>query len=128
MKIAGTIARYLLGLMFLVFGLNNFFLFMPMGPMPGGAAGEFSTVLMSTHYVYAVGAVMVISALLLLANRYVALGLTLLGPVLVNILLFHLFMLPATIGPGVVATLLWLLVFWQHRAAFAGLFRARLED
>jgi putative oxidoreductase len=127
MKIVYAIARYLLGLLFLVFGLNDFLHFIPMGPLPAGPAGVFAGLLLSTHYVYAVGAVMVISAVLLLVNRFVALGLTLLGPVLVNILLFHLLMQPQTIGAGLFATLLWLLVAWQHRAAFEGLFKALLE-
>jgi len=69
---------------------------------------------------------MVISAILFLVNRFVALGLVLLGPVLVNILMFHILILPDGFQPGVVFTLLWLLVFWQHRAAFAGIFAARL--
>lgn len=124
MKIASIVARYLLGLMFLVFGLNSFLHFIPMGPMPAGPAGDFSKVLMSTHYFYAIGALMVLSAVLFLVGRFVPLALTLLGPVLVNILLFHIFMAPASIGAGVVATLLWFLVFWQYRSAFAGLFQA----
>jgi len=85
MKIVGTIARYLLGLMFLVFGSNMFFHFIPMGEMPAGLAGQFMTALFASHYFYVVGVVMVVSAILLLANRYVGLGLTLLGPVLFNI-------------------------------------------
>ena len=125
MKIVGAIARYLLGLMFLVFGLNNFFNFLH-GPLPPGTAGEFLGLLVSTHFAYAVGAVMGISGILFLFNRYVALGLVLLGPVLFNILVFHIVMLPKTIGLGVFATLLWLLVFWRHRSAFAGLFQAKL--
>jgi len=124
MKIVGAIARYLLGLMFLVFGLNEFFYFLH-APLPPGTAGEFLALLVSTHYAYAIGAVMGFSGILLLFNRYVALGLVLLGPVLFNILVFHIVMQPNAIGPGVVATLLWLLVFWQHRAAFAGIFAAR---
>jgi hypothetical protein len=83
---------------------------------------------MSSHFVWAVGLVMFVSAVLFLINRYVALGLTLLGPVLFNILVFHIFMAPANIGLGLFATLLWLLVFWQHRAAFAGIFAARLPE
>lgn len=122
MKIVATIARYLLGLLFLVFGSNNLLHFMPMGTMPPGPGAQFAALLMSTHYEYAVGAVMVISAVLLLVGRYVALGLTLLGPVLVNILLFHILMMPNGIVVGAVASILWLLVFWQHRASFAGLF------
>lgn len=128
MKIAATIARYLLGLMFLVFGSNMFLNFIPMGPMPTGLAGQFTVALFAAHYFYVVGAIMVISSILLLANRYVGLGLTLLGPVLFNILTFHLLMNPGGVGPGAFATLLWLLVAWEHRVVFARLFAARLEE
>ena len=127
MKIVAMIARYLLALIFLVFGLNNFLLFMR-GPMPPGVAGEFAGLLMSTHYSYVVGAIMVISAVLFLVNRYVGLGLTLLGPVLFNILLFHILMFPSGIGLGAFATLLWALVAWEHRVVFERLFAARLEE
>jgi len=75
-----------------------------------------------------VGAIMVISAVLFLVNRFVGLGLTLLGPVLFNILAFHLLMAPSGIGMGAFATLLWLLVAWQHRVGFAKLFAARLQE
>jgi hypothetical protein len=71
---------------------------------------------------------MVVSAILFLVNRFVGLGLTLLGPVLFNILLFHLTMNPGGIGMGVFATLLWLLVAWEHRIVFERLFAARLEE
>jgi hypothetical protein len=127
MKIVGAIARYLLGAAFLIFGLQNFFNFLH-APLPPGQAGEFLGLLVSTHFAYAVGAVMGISGLLFLFNRFVALGLVLLGPVLFNILLFHIVMQPKTIVPGVFATLLWFLVFWQHRAAFAGIFSAKLKE
>jgi hypothetical protein len=128
MKIAATIARYLLGLMFLVFGLNMFFHFIPTGPMPTGLAGQFSAALFAAHYFNVVGAVMVISAVLLLLNRFVGLGLTLLGPVLFNILAFHVLMNPSGIGMGAFATLLWALVAWEHRRVFERLFAARLEE
>ena len=128
MKIITAIARYLLGLMFLVFGSNMFFHFIPMGPMPTGLAGQFSAALFAAHYFYVVCAIMVVSAVLLLANRFVGLGLTLLGPVLFNILTFHLLMNPGGIGAGAFATLLWLLVAWQHRIVFERLFAARLEE
>jgi len=128
MKIAATIARYLLGLMFLVFGSNMFLQFIPMGQMPAGLAGQFTAALFAAHYFYVVGPFMVISAVLFLVNRFVGLGLTLLGPVLVNILAYHLLMDPGGIGMGAFATLLWLLVAWQHRTVFAKLFVARLEE
>jgi hypothetical protein len=128
MKIAGAIARYLLGLMFLVFGSNMFLNFIPMGKLPPGLAGQFTAALFAAHYFYVVGAIMVISAILLLVNRYVGLGLTLLGPVLFNILVFHILMQPGGIGPGAIATLLWFLVAWQHRSVFERLFAAHLEE
>ena len=71
---------------------------------------------------------MVISGILLLLNRFVGLGLTLLGPVLFNILVYHLLMDPGGIAMGAFATLLWLLVAWEHRIVFARLFAARLEE
>lgn len=126
MKLAGAASRYFLGLMFLVFGLNDFFHFIPMGKLPAGPAGDFLGLLMTTHFVYFVGIVMGVSGILLLFNRFVALGLTLLGPVLANILVFHLTMNPSGIGLGAFATLLWLLVAWQHKAAFAGILKAKL--
>jgi len=128
MKIVAAIARYLLGLMFLVFGSNMFLNFIPMGPMPTGLAGQFTVALFAAHYFYVVGAIMVISGVLLVVNRFVGLGLTLLGPVLFNILTFHLLMSPSGIGPGAFATLLWLLVAWEHRIVFERLFAARLEE
>jgi hypothetical protein len=127
LKIVAIVARYLMGLMFLVFGLNMFLNFIPSGPLPPGQAGQFFGVLMATHYMYVVGAVMVVSGILFLVNRFVPLGLVLLGPVLVNILVFHVLMMPRTIGMGLFATLLWLLVAWQHRAAFEVLFEARFK-
>jgi len=127
MKIAAMIARYLLGLMFFVFGLNMFLYFIPMGPMPTGLAGQFTAALIAAHYFYVVGAVMVVSGILFLVNRFVGLGLTLLGPVLFNILVYHLLMNPGGIGMGAFATLLWLLVAWQNRTVFERLFVARLE-
>jgi len=128
MKIVSMIARYLLGLMFVVFGSNMFLNFIPMGPMPAGLAGQFMTALFAAHYFYVVGAIMVVSGILLLANRFVGLGLTLLGPVLFNILVYHLLMNPGGIGMGAFVTLLWALVALEHRIVFARLFAARLEE
>jgi hypothetical protein len=52
MKIVTMIARYLLGLMFLVFGSNVFLNLIPVGPMPAGLAGQFMTALVAAHYFY----------------------------------------------------------------------------
>jgi len=73
MKIVVLIARILLGLIFVVFGLNPFLKYIPM-QMPPGTAGQFLTVLFVSHFVYVVGAAQVIGGVLLLVNRYAATG------------------------------------------------------
>jgi len=85
MKIVSIIARVLLGLLFLVFGLNGFLSFIPMGPMPVGLAGQFTAALFESHYMSVVFTIELAAGVLLLFNRYVALALTLLAPVIVNI-------------------------------------------
>ena len=122
MKIVALIARLLLGLIFFVFGLNGFFNFLHMGPMPSGLAGQYFSVLFQSHYVYAVSAFQVIGGALLLLNRYVPLALTILGPVIVNILLFHLLMNLKGIPLALVVTICWGILFYRNRQYFAGLF------
>lgn len=126
MKIAALISRYLLGLMFTVFGLNGFLHFIPQPP-PTGLALQYLTVLTEAHYFVPVYALQLVGGVLLLANRYVPIALTLLGPVIVNILLYHILMAPAGIPPGLVAFLLWLTVFYSVRSAFASVFAARVD-
>src|SRR6476661_3048711 len=88
MKILTHISRFLLGLIFLVFGLNGFLHFIPMPP-PSGVAGQFLGAMFVSKYLLFVFAIELIGGVLLLINRYVPLALTILGPVIVNILLFH---------------------------------------
>lgn len=127
MKIAVLIARILLGLEFLVFGLNIFLHFIPQQPLPTGPAGQFAGALFVSHHILFVGAVQVIGGVLLLAGRYVPLALTLLGPVIVNILLFHLLMAPSGIPIALITALLWCIIFAGVRQAFRGIFAAKVE-
>ena len=122
MKIVALIARILLGLVFLVFGLNGFLMFLPMGPMPTGLAGQFVTALFQSHYVLVVSALQVVGCALLLVNRYVPLGLTILGPIIVNIFLYHLLLFHMGVGIAIVVAILWCIVAYRHRQSFAGLF------
>jgi hypothetical protein len=127
MKIAAPIARILLGLLFLVFGLNGFLHFIPMSP-PSGLAGQYLGVLFVSHYLVAVFLVQVIGGILLLVNRFVPLALILLGPILVNILLFHSLMAPEGLPMALFAVVLWGIVFYRDRQAFAGVFVQRAQD
>jgi hypothetical protein len=121
MKIASMIARYLLGVIFLVFGLNGFLQFLPMGPMPTGVPGQFMGALFASHYTVPVFAFQLIGGVLLLINRYVPLGLTILAPIIVNILIVHILMLPAGLPLALVVFILWILVFMSVRPAFDGI-------
>jgi putative oxidoreductase len=125
MKIATLIARILLGLLFVVFGLNGFLNFLNMGPMPSGLAGQFIGALALSHYFWVVAGLQVAGGVLLLVNRYVPLGLVLLGPVIVNIILYHVFLNPSGIALPIVVVILWLIVFYAHRQYFSGIFVQR---
>jgi putative oxidoreductase len=122
MKIASTISRYLLGLIFLTFGLNGFLHFIPMPP-PTGTAGQFFGVLFISRFYVVIFFLQIVGAVLLLINRYVPLALTILGPIIVNILCFHILMAPAGLPLAIAVTVLWLIVAYHVRAAFAGIFQ-----
>ena len=124
MKIVLLIARLLLGLIFVVFGLNGFLNFIK-GPMPSGLAGQFVGALVLSHYFWVVAAIQVAGGVLLLVNRYVPLGLVLLGPVIVNIICYHAFLNPSGAVPAAVVTVLWLIVFYGKRQYFSGIFVQR---
>ena len=125
MRILILIARLLLGLLFVVLGLNAFLHFLNMGPMPSGLAGQFIGALVQSHYMWVVAALQVIAGVLLLVNRFVPLALVLLGPVIVNILLYHILLWPMGIVLALVATILWLIVFYGVRGYFSGIFAPR---
>lgn len=125
MKIAALIARILLGLIFVVLGLNGFLNFLNMGPMPTGIAGQFLGALAQSHYLFVVAGLQVAGGALLLVGRYVPLALVLLGPVIVNILLYHFLMAPSGILLAIVVTILWIIVFLSHRQYFSGIFVQR---
>ena len=122
MKIVTLIARSFLGLIFVVFGLNGFLNFLSMGPMPTGLAGQFMGALFLSHYYWVVAALQVVGGALLLVNRFVPLAIVLLGPVIVNIICYHVFLNPSGAVPAAVVTALWLIVFYGNRQHFAGLF------
>jgi hypothetical protein len=120
-----TVARYLLGLAFFVFGLNGFLHFIPQPPMSGPPA-NFIGAMLATGYLFPlVKGTEVVSGLLLLGNRYVPLALTLLAPVMVNIIAFHVFLEPAALGVPVVLLIAQLYLARSYRDAFAPMLHAQ---
>src|ERR1700744_279466 len=110
MRIASVIARYLAGVIFLVMGLNGCLNLIPLPP-PGGVAGQFMGALCASNYLWAVFAVQVVAAVLLLANRYVPLAVAVLAPVIVNILVFPALMAPSGLPLALFVAVLWAVIF-----------------
>ena len=123
MKNLTIIVRSLLGLTFVVFGLNAFLQFIPLPP-PQGLAGDFMKALLVSHYYYVVAILQIAGGAICLLGRFVPLGLTLLCPVIVNILLFHIFLEPSGLPLAVVVSVLALFLLWAYRQSFGGLFKA----
>jgi len=123
MKIVTIVARVLLGLMFFVFGLNPFLKFLPTPPLEG-VWGQFLGALMESHYVWLVGATQVVGGVLFLIGRYVPLAIALSGPVIANIIAYHVTMQHAGAGLAAVATICWVFLFWRYRESFAPLWVA----
>lgn len=123
MKYATIAVRTLLGLMFFALGLNHFLKFFA-PPMPEGLPPDalaYIGALSSSGYMDAVKVLELVGGFLLLVGKFVPLGLTLLMPVIVNILLYELFLLHKP-GVAVVLTLMGLFLIVAHRSTFAPFF------
>jgi hypothetical protein len=120
MKIAALIAQILLGILFVVFGANTFLHFINMPP-PQGQAAAFVGAMFTSGYFQVVAVLQIIGGLLLLSTRFASLGLLVVGPIIVNILLYHTFLEHNGLGLAVVVAALSLISLAHHRTAFAGL-------
>lgn len=126
MKIAVLIARILLGLLFLVSGLNFFFHFFPMQPIPGDA-GTLAMLMFQHGWFSFIGILYVVGGMLVLIGRFLPIGLVLLGPIIVIILLFHVTLNPSGIGPGLVAAALEIFLIYECRTHFRALFESNVR-
>jgi hypothetical protein len=115
----------LLGSIFLIFGLNGFFGFLPMPEMPG-AAGEFMGALAATGYLFPlIKLVEIVAGLMILLGRHVPLALTLLAPGIVNIVLFHVFLAPAGLPLAALVLTLEIYLAWSFRDVYRPMLSAR---
>ena len=125
MKTTSIVARYLLGLMFTVFGLNGFLNFIHQPPPTNPVAIQFLVSVSESHFAAFFFAIQLLCGLLLLSGYFVPLALTMLAAEIYNILAFHLTLAPASIPPALVASVLWVLVFLQYSESFKGIFSAK---
>lgn len=121
-----TILRLLLGLAFTFFGLN-YFLELMTTPPPPVQAEAFLGMFVATKFLALVKLIEVGAGLLLLANRFVPLALTLLAPITVGMVYFHARLDPAGIVPALVFAAIEIVLAWSYRDAFAPMLRARVN-
>lgn len=121
-------ARVLMGLLFLVTGLNGFFDFLPQPEsMPEGAAA-FAGALMQTGYMFPlIMGTQLLAGVLLLLNRFVPLALVLIAPIIVNIVAFHVFLEPSGLGMAGFVAALELLLVWAYWDAYRPMFAMRMS-
>ncbi len=124
MKTVKTIIRILLGVMMLVFGLNKFLHFIPMPPHPE-AAGEFMGALAKSGYIFPIVAIVEIgTGILLLINKYKALALVVLFPIMLNAFLFHLFLDLPGIGGAALAIIMNVFLMFTSKNSYSEMLKA----
>ena len=121
MKIVTLVARYLLGVIFIVMGLNGFLHFIPMGDVPP-IAGQWLGAMVESHFMAVIFLFEIVAGALLL-TRYLPLAVAILAPLVLNIDLFHVFMAPAGLPLALIVTLMWAVVAYQVRDAFSLVFK-----
>uniref|UniRef100_UPI00404B6340 DoxX family protein n=1 Tax=Cephaloticoccus sp. TaxID=1985742 RepID=UPI00404B6340 len=124
-----SIARYLLGLPLLVFGLNGFLNFIPQPEvaMPGGAMA-FATALENSGYMmHLIGLTHLVVGLMLVSNRFVPLALALFAPFIVNSIAFHFYLERSGLMMSGVFLFFELYLAWKYRHAFAPMLAAPVK-
>ncbi len=125
MKHIPTIARLLLGLLFTVFGANMWLHFIPIPPPPEGPAKDFMFAIYGSGFLNVVKVLEVAGGLLLLSGRFTNLALILLGPVIVNIGMYHFFLVKGGYEMPVVLGVLSLVVLASRKSLTGAIFAAR---
>jgi hypothetical protein len=123
-----TAVRLALGAIFTLFGLNGFLGFLSMPP-PSGLAAAYLGGLGASGYMFPlIKGAEVLTGVLLLSNRFVPLALTVLAPIVVNIVAFHLFLAPSGLALPLLTAALGIYLAYTERAIFAPFFRARSPE
>ena len=123
MKNTVLVSRILLGFIYLVFGLDYFFHFIPYQPLHTGAAGAFIAGLKGTGYFYPMQKIIqILGGLSLMFNRYAPFSAVVLFPISLNVLLFHTILVPSGWLMGVTLMVPNLLLGWGYRKYYSGMF------
>jgi putative oxidoreductase len=126
MKYVILVSRLLLGLVFTAFGAISILHFKG-GSLPPGDAATWSELMAAHHYTTFVGVLQLVAGILLLVGRFVPLGLTILAPILVNILAFHILFMPQGVIYGLICSVLEIILLIAYHRNFAPLFAPNPE-
>ena len=127
-------ARVVLGIIFLGSGIFGMLMALHVVPMPpqkepmSDAAAAFMAGLFKSGYLFQlIKATEIVSGALLLANRFTPFALILLAPIVVNIFLVHLLLVPSGLPIGTVVLVLEAYLGWAYRGSYRALFVARTQ-
>ena len=123
------VARVLMGLIFLVFGLYMLLNFLPQPskPLPDGATAFAGALIKSGYLSQLIAWTEVICGALLLTSQFVPLALAFIAPVVVNIVAFHIFLAPSGLVVAVVVLALNLYLAWAYRRVYRPMLAASIE-
>jgi putative oxidoreductase len=124
-RYAPVVARVVMGLIFVVFGLNKFLHFVPLPPFPERADAFFRALFATGYMIPLVGGTEVVAGTLLILGLFMPLALVVIAPVIVNIVLFHACLDPPGGAPALLLLVLELYLCWCYRRWFALLFIPR---
>ena len=114
-----AIARTLMGLIFLVTGLNGFLNFLPQpSNIPQGAIEFFGALFKTGYMIPLIMGTQVIVGVLLISNLFVPLALALIAPVVVNIFALHAFLYPTGFNIAALPILLEIYLAWVYRKSY----------
>jgi putative oxidoreductase len=118
LKIVSLISRILLGALFVFGGSNHLFNFFGKQPLPPGHAGQFIGAIIEIGYLNFIGVMEVIGGLLLIVDQFVPFGLTLLGPLVVNIFVLNVLIAPKALPVAILMVIFWVVGAWPFRTLF----------
>lgn len=126
MQKMGVVARIVMGLIFVIFGLNGFFNFLPFQPQLPEPAVKFVTALMETGYMFPlIKGTEVVAGICLVLGLFVPLALIALAPIIVNIFLYHYFLAPEGLAMAIVLVVLAFFLGHVYRKSFLSVLKPK---
>lgn len=115
--------RVVLGLIYVVFGLNGYLNFIQMPPLPESAMHFLGGLFSAPYFIHLLKLTEILGGALLLSGKAMPFALVWLAPVTVNIFLFHAFLAPAGMVMPIAMVVIQVLLMWNYKGVYKPLFR-----